>query len=83
MRKGLDILKSYLLNQYQYIKLANIESAKRKISGGVPQGSILGLLLFIYYVNDFPLASYFRLFCLQVIFAWHCLTKIYYNLYIK
>ena len=34
--KGLDILKSYLFNRYQFTKIGNIKSTKRKISYGVP-----------------------------------------------
>ena len=44
-KNGLDILKSYLLNQYQHTKSGNINSTKRKISCGVPQNSTLGPLL--------------------------------------
>ena len=57
--KGFDILKSYLFNRYQFTKIGNIKLTKRKISCGVPQGSTLGQLLFILYVNNLPLASQF------------------------
>ena len=57
--KGLDILKSYLFNRYQFTKTGNIKSTKRKINCEVLQGSTLGLLLFILYVNDLPLVSQF------------------------
>ena len=45
--KGLDILKSYLFNRYQFTKIGNIKSTKRKISCGIPHDLTLGPLLFI------------------------------------
>ena len=50
-----NILKwfdSYLTNRSQFIIYDNIQSETHSIKCGVPQGSILGLLLFIIYMND-------------------------------
>ena len=44
--------RNYLTNRSQFVQINDIESARLAISTGVPQGSILGPLLFILYVND-------------------------------
>ena len=49
---ALKWLESYLLNRKQYVHYKDRKSRQRLISYGVPQGSILGPLLFILYIND-------------------------------
>ena len=47
-----SLLESYLSYRCQFVSLNNCHSSSKPINIGVPQGSILGRLLFLMYVND-------------------------------
>ena len=54
---NLKWFKSYLSNRKQYISTDNCNTDMENICCGIPQGSILGPLLFLIFVNDLPQAT--------------------------
>ena len=50
----LELFKSYLNDRSQAVKVNNIVSDFKPINAGVPQGSVLGPILYLIYVNEIP-----------------------------
>ena len=55
-----EVIRNYLTNCKQYVHANGVSSLLENINIGVPQGSVLGPILFLIYTNDIVVCSNFN-----------------------
>ena len=75
--------KSYLTDRKQYLEIHDTQSELMTLTCGVPQGSILGPLLFIIYMNDIYRCTDLQLLCFADDTTVSCSSENIDNLFVK
>ena len=53
-KKLIAWIEAFLCNRMQQVKINGVLSESKSVPSGIPQGTVLGTLLFIIYINDLP-----------------------------